>query len=160
MLSVVELARAEPRCVCHACAILFRESRSRFCTVPDRVQRLAISDEDWASLGMPVRLSYLVVRDHRCLAFHPSPAGSIEAAVDDEAWAALCARHPALAALLPQVEALLSYRPRSGAGARFVVPIDTCWELNQLVRRTWQGFDGGDAWQAIETFIEGLEGRT
>lgn len=154
---VLELQRGEPRCVCHACAILFRDSTSRFRTVPDRVQRLSISDEDWACLQMPVRLSYLVVQNERCLAFHPSPAGAIEAAVDDTAWTALRARHPQLESLAPQVEALLSYQKRGGAGLRLILPIDACWELSRLVQKTWRGFDG--AWSEIESWIDQQRSR-
>jgi hypothetical protein len=156
---VLELEREQPRCVCHACALLFHASPSRFRTLPDRVERLAISDEEWASLQLPVQLSYLILREERCRAFHPSPAGAIEAAIGDEAWAALLAHHPRLQSLTPQVEALLSYQKRGSAGARFIVPIDTCWELLRLVQRSWRGFNGGDVWPAIDDFLAGIEQR-
>jgi hypothetical protein len=155
----VELQREQARCVCQACALLFRDSPSRFRTVPDRVQRLTISDEEWASLQLPVQLSYLILREQRCRAFHPSPAGAIEAAVADEAWSTLLLHHPQLQSLAPQVEALLSYQKRGSAGVRFIVPVDACWELLRLVQRSWRGFSGGDVGPAIEGFLAGIEQR-
>src|SRR5579862_9165202 len=68
------------RCACRACALLFEDARAgRFCAVPERVlvdRAWAPSREEWAALGVPVGLAYVVRGGdgiHRV--YYPSPAG-------------------------------------------------------------------------------------
>jgi hypothetical protein len=42
----------------------------------------------------------------------------------------------------------------SSAVTALIVPIDVCYELVGLIRRSWRGFHGGDAvWREIDDFF-------
>ena len=63
--------------------------------------------------------------------------------------------------MLPDVQALLVHRPKGGGQRCFIVPIDACYELVGIIRRTWKGFDGGEeAWTAIDAFFADLAERS
>jgi hypothetical protein len=63
-----------------------------------------------------------------------------------------------LAGLLePDVEALLVRREPATC---LLVPIDACYRLVGLVRRTWRGFDGGaEAWRDVDGFFADARAR-
>jgi hypothetical protein len=155
---VVERARRGVSCACWACAVLFTDG-DRFRTVPERVLADATFDpapEAWAALGVPVRLSFLVRHDGAWTASYPSPAGPVEAPLDEAAAAALVAMTPLAALALDDVEALLLRRPRDC----LLVPVDACYELAGKIRRTWRGFTGGaDAERAIDELCAELRAR-
>jgi hypothetical protein len=65
-----------------------------------------------------------------------------------------------IAAIQPDVEALLVHGRRGGPLETFVAPIDACYRLVGEVRRHWRGFSGGDVvWRRIETFFAELRAR-
>ncbi len=164
---VVDLASRRLSCACRPCALLFTDAAAaggRYRTVPDRVRvdpDLAIDDETWQRVGVPVRLAFFVYASSlaRWTAWYPSPAGATEAEVsDDESMTEL---GPLTRVIEPDVEALLVRRSRGSKAADvFLVPVDACYELVARVRSHWRGFDGGDdANRAIDTFFDALRMR-
>jgi hypothetical protein len=91
-------------------------------------------------------------------AFYPSPAGATQSLLPLGAWEEILGAHPELTEMEDDVEALLV---RSGEQSEsFIVPIDACYELVGLLRRTWRGFDGGsEARHALDSFFEKVRGR-
>jgi hypothetical protein len=159
---VFEVAHRAIRCACTACAVLFRDPGAgggRFRTIPDRVLELSPfspSPGDWARLEVPVQLAFLV-RGDGFTAFYPSPAGAVEAPLSERAAEALAELVPLSAGVERDIEALLLHRPRSGAARCFLVPVVACYELVDVVRRRWRGFDGGDEGRAaVEEFVARL----
>ncbi|GAA2710859.1 DUF5947 family protein [Micromonospora olivasterospora] len=150
-------------CACPPCTLLFeREAAggSRYELVPDRRRRLTGLSAD--ELGVPVGLAFFVrQRDGRTVGHYPSPLGTTEAEVDANAWRAVEARSPALAAMRPRVEAFLTWTDtRRGGGERWVVPVDDCFRLVALVRGNWTGMSGGSAvWREIARFFDDLGRR-
>jgi len=95
----------------------------------------------------------------RTVVFYPSPAGATESLLPLETWEELVREHPRLATLKPGMSKRFSpgngLRRRINLPAAFIVPIDACYELVGIVRRTWKGFHGGEeAWQAIAAFLQ------
>ncbi len=155
-------------CTCRPCYLLFTSSGAaggRMRAVPDRYRRAAglhLDDATWAQLQIPVRTAFFFVNSQagRVMAFYPSPAGATESLLGLGAWEDLAQDNPALAALEPDVEALLVHGPRGAGFDCFLVPIDACYELVGRVRRTWRGFDGGEqAWSEIDDFFAALRVR-
>lgn len=139
-------------CACRACALRFDEAdaASRYRAVPDRVLVDPSFDptaEDWATVGVPVRLAFLVrTPDGAWRAFLPGPAGVTEAEPVPEAMEALAGRTRLVELLEPEVEALLLWGERGASTlACLLVPVDRCWALAGAVRGAWEGIDGGDA---------------
>jgi hypothetical protein len=154
-------------CACRPCWLLFAPqgaAGARYRAVPERVLRLGravVSDAQWDGVQVPVGLAFFFRNSRlgRAVALYPSPAGATECALDPATWSELIDGTPELAALEPDVEALLVDR-RAGGDAAFVVPIDTCYALVGLVRRHWKGFDGGEeARRAIDGFFDELGRR-
>lgn len=156
---VAELASGKLLCSCPGCACLFPAGSARFRRVPDRVAALGdlrLKEEEWAAFGIPVGLAFFRKRSAlpEVVAAYPSPLGAIESAVPPEAWEALLRANPSLS-MEDDVEALL-IRGREA----FVVPLDACFALVGLLRRTWKGFTGGDeAARAVDAFFEDLRTR-
>lgn len=165
---VADLDARRLACACRACALLFAQpgaARGRYRTVPDRVlvdPRLDLDDDAWNALGVPVRLAFVLRVSARSswVAFYPSPAGATEAEVSPTGMDALAQRTPLVAAIEPDVEALL-VRGRRGERrlAAYLVPISACYELAGVVRRHWKGLDGGDAHAEIDAFFARLDAR-
>jgi hypothetical protein len=149
---VVDLDDRSLRCACRACALLFTAAGAaagRFRTVPGRyrqVEGFALAPGQWEELQVPVSVAFFFHNSRRdeVGAFYPGPAGATESLLPLEAWAAIAGDNPALAALEPDVEALLVRAPAEA----YLVPIDACYELVGRLRRTWKGFDGGTEAQA------------
>jgi hypothetical protein len=113
-----------------------------------------VDEAAWATLGIPVRLAFLFFNSvmARWIALYPSPAGAVEAILDE--GASPLAGVTALAALLePDVEALLVRgAPAGGRTELLLVPIDACYRLVGRVRTCWEGIHGGDrAWHEIDS---------
>jgi hypothetical protein len=148
------------RCACRACALLFTSpgaAAGRFRTVPGRYRRVegfALAPGQWDELQVPVSVAFFFHNSRRAEvgAFYPGPAGATESLLPLDAWAAIADGNPALAALEPDVEALLVRLPAEA----YLVPIDACYELVGRLRRTWKGFDGGAEAQAE---LDGFFGR-
>lgn len=141
------LAGEHVTCACAECAA--REPARR---VPPRKEPLApeaVPDAMWEALDLPIGLFWLLAPtgSRGPLAAWPSPGGVVHAPIAPEAWSRAARESPALAALAPEVEALLVHRVQ-GAREQWLVSIDRCFELAGAVRRTWRGLSGGPELQA------------
>lgn len=162
---LIEPERRQLACACPACALLFAErARARYKRVPRRVLRLddfALTDGEWEGLRLPISLAFLYDSSPqgRMVACYPSPAGATESQLELETWAEIRARHPALAGLATDVEALLVNRTRT-PGDYLIVPIDECFRLVGLIRTHWRGLSGGtEVWKEIAAFFAALYDR-
>lgn len=160
---LVEPDKGRMLCVCRACAMLLgHREDDRFRAVPERgriLQDFRLSDAEWDKLGIPIGLAFFFhsTPQGRVLAFYPGAAGPTESLLELGAWSQLATDNPALAELLPDVEALLVNRIR-GARSYYRAPIDRCYELAGLIRSHWRGVSGGaDAWKAIDGFFAELD---
>ncbi|MGE5269507.1 MAG: DUF5947 family protein [Thiohalocapsa sp.] len=149
-------------CACLACAGAFTGGQARYRTVPQEVAPLAdfqISEAQWGSLDLPIDIAFLFhsTPHGRPVALYPGPMGATESLPSLDAWGGLVTANPVLAALDPDVEALLANRI-NGRRSYWRVPIDRCFELVGVIRSQWQGWSGGDAvWQAIDRYCDGLD---
>src|SRR5262249_24315417 len=163
---IVDMVRRSLMCVCRPCGLLFVSEGAgggRFRAGAERYFRLeADLDAPWELMNIPVGIAFFFVNSSlgRAAALYPSPAGATESLLPLEAWPEFVARHPLLATLAPDVEAVLLRRMR-GVHESFIVPIDACYELAGLVRRHWKGFDGGEeAGAAIDRFFDRIRERS
>jgi Family of unknown function (DUF5947) len=164
---MLELSSRELVCACRPCSILFdREGTGggRYKLVPERRLRLdgfRIEDADWDELRVPVEMAFFFHSSEarRVLAYYPGPMGPTESQLELSSWRRLEEQSPVLAELEPDVEALLVDRvsPRHGY---WLVPLDDCYRLIGLIRRSWKGLSGGkEVWREIERFFADLDGR-
>jgi hypothetical protein len=149
-------------CACEPCSVLFaHRGENGYLRVPRTVRRLAdftISDAEWESLRIPIGLAFFVndTKECRVMAIYPGPGGPTESLLTLDAWDALAARNPVLAAMEPDVEALLVNRIGE-ASDYYLAPIDRCYELCGILRVHWRGFSGGEeVWREIRDFFECL----
>jgi Family of unknown function (DUF5947) len=180
---MVDLQRRSIACACRACALLFTRPGGRYRTVPDRVRqdpRAPLTATEWAELQVPVAIAFFFVNSAlgRVIACYPSPAGVTECELDLAAWDRLAGTHPLLAALTPDVEALLvvaggsreaaaaeaaaagSPSPETASPEIFLVPIDICYSLAGALRLEWHGFDGGaEVKRILADLLAGLRQR-
>jgi len=148
---IVDLPRRALLCVCRPCYLLFTQDGAggaRFRAVPERYESLAdfsTAAEPWAALEIPIGLAFFLTNGStgRTTAFYPSPAGATESELPLDAWTEMVRAVPPLAALTPDVEALLVNHTLDRMDA-FIVPVDACYELVGRIRRAWRGFQGGD----------------
>lgn len=162
---LLETGKRRIVCACDACALRFSDVvDGRFQLVPRDVLSLPgfqLSDGDWEALALPIDLAFFFRHgpDGRVVALYPSPAGATESTLSLDAWQSLVAENPALAELMPDVEALMVNR----AGEHrlyYIVPIDLCFELVGLIRLHWRGLHGGDeVWREIDGFFAKLAER-
>ncbi|WP_030183451.1 DUF5947 family protein [Streptomyces sp. NRRL S-813] len=156
-----DTAQAELCCACGPCSVLFAGDGAgggRFRLVPRR--RIRLRGVDTQTLGVPVGLVFFVPHaDGTVTAQGPSPAGAMRWEVDAAAWRRAAERCPELAALEPEVEALLVNTVR-GLDHHWIVPVDDCFRMVAVVRREWRGLSGGNrVWPAVEEFFAGLTER-
>jgi hypothetical protein len=153
---VVDRPQRKLLCACTACALAFEgEQPARFRSVPEATRAVALTEEEFEHLGIPIALAFFFRPSSlgRWVAVFPSVAGATEAELSDEAEALL-----ERCAIADDVEALLVHRPRAKAVRSFVVPVALGYELAATLRRTWRGIDGGDeAKLAIEGVFSRLE---
>ncbi|GAC1363086.1 MAG: DUF5947 family protein [Ktedonobacteraceae bacterium] len=148
-------------CACTACFLLFSKDGAgggKYRVVPRRFLALPhfhMSDGEWDELMIPVNMVFVYrsTGSQPVAAFYPGPAGATESLLSLESWGTLVQHNPILETLEHDVEALLIYRVR-GVREYYVVPIDVCYELVGLIRRSWRGLSGGDAvWKNIADFF-------
>jgi hypothetical protein len=172
---VADLEQSTLMCACRACYLLFTRSsadlshaeagRGRYRSVPDRYlsdPARPLSAAEWDSLEIPVGLAFFLraALGDEITGFYPSPAGATECRLDLQAWDRIATSHPMLAAVEPDVEAVLISRGQEGV-EYFLVPIDACYELAGRMRMLWRGFDGGsEARQSIAEFLTGVRTRS
>ncbi|GER91113.1 hypothetical protein KDW_52750 [Dictyobacter vulcani] len=155
-------------CVCSACSLLMIRpgaAAGKYRLIPERY--LAVTDFElttsaWSALLIPVNMAFLVQSaqpEPHVSAFYPGPAGAIESVLDTDQWQSLLQVNPVLAALEAEVEALLINRMRAPY-TYYLVPIDSCYRLVGLLRRSWHGFSGGDeAWQSMDDYFVALQAQ-
>lgn len=158
---LLDLDSGDLVCACRPCGLLFDRDAAgsgRYRQVPRRRKRIAPVRTD--ALGVPVGLAFFVVRsDGTVLAHYPSPAGPTQWEVDPEPWQRVLEASPALRDLAPDVEALMINTAR-GRQDYWLVPIDDCFRLVAVVRRSWKGLSGGsEVWPAIDRFFDALDQR-
>jgi hypothetical protein len=165
---LVDLTSRAMLCSCRACYFLFTPEGAaggRYRPVPDRYLHdpdFQLTAAQWDELAIPVGV--LFVFQHSAqgqpVAFYPSPAGATESLLPLDTWAQVMTANPAVADVLPDVEAVLLRR----IGERFdgyLVPIDACYDLVGRVRLHWRGFAGGEeVWREIDGFFERLAQRS
>lgn len=157
---VADLERRALACACRPCALLFEGARvgrggaARWRTVPDRHlfdPGLTLDAARLRALGVPIQAAFVFESTAAggFLAVYPSPAGPVEAPLDDEAARAFVASVPFARDLAADVEALL-LTPR-GAGRDpsapldcTLIPIHAGYALIGRLRRLYRGLDGGE----------------
>jgi hypothetical protein len=118
-----------------------------------------LTDADWGELQIPVAVAFFFFNSAlgRVVAGYPSPGGATECELDLAAWDRLAAAYPLLAAMAPDVEAILVNRADREV---FLIPVDLCYALVGALRLCWQGFDGGaEARAALAAFLDDLRQR-
>ncbi len=158
---LLELANRTLICTCTACFLLFNKDGAgsgKYRTVPRRFLAMpdfVMSDGEWDDLMIPVNMVFIYrsTGSKPVTALYPGPAGATESLLGLENWSTLVQNNSILETLEHDVEALLIYRVR-GVREYYVVPIDVCYELVGLIRRSWRGLSGGDTvWKNIADFF-------
>jgi hypothetical protein len=171
---IVDLHSRALMCTCRGCHLLFSDPKAeqRYRAIPDRYlsfPRFRLDRTRWDDLQIPVGLAFLFTNStvDRTVAFYPSPAGATESDLPLTAWTAIVEANPELGVLAPDVEALLIRAPggphRAGPDDFdcHLVPVDACYELVGLLRRTWRGFDGGqEARDVLARFFATVAARS
>jgi Family of unknown function (DUF5947) len=177
---LVDTEKRSLSCACRACYLLFTHEGAaggRYRAVPERVYydpSRPLTEADWNELQIPVAMAFFFYNSAlgRVVAGYPSPGGATECELDLAAWDRLAAGYPLLAALAPDVEAILVNRQAGQGGISppsppglptyemFLIPIDECYSLVGELRLRWQGFDGGaEAHAALAAFLDSLRRR-
>ena len=166
---VVHVEKRNLLCACRPCYLLFTSQGAaggKYRAVPESYLDLGDRRPQPLAMGPAAgsgRAGLLLLQQqpgaHRGLLSQPGRGHRVAAAARD-LGGDRARRTPRLAALIPDVEALLVWKRPEGC-ASYVVPIDACYELVGIVRRHWRGFHGGEeAWQAISAFFAGLAARS
>lgn len=153
-------------CACQPCSVLFcGQGARRYLLIPRRARilsELEISDQQWASLLIPINLAFFYREGEsgRMVAMYPSPAGATESLLSLDSWQEIVAQSRALQQMEPDVEALLVNRVGPSRDY-FLAPIDECYRLVGIIRTQWRGLAGGaDVWKGIQEFFSELKGRS
>ncbi|GAC1663086.1 MAG: hypothetical protein NVS9B15_26250 [Acidobacteriaceae bacterium] len=140
------------------------QAGAHYLHVPRRIRYLAgfeLADLQWEALLIPINLAffYYDTTAGKMMAMYPSPAGAIESLLHLDTWVEIAAKHPALAAIDPDVETFLVNRI-GAAHEYYIVPIDECFRLVGTIRMHWRGLSGGArVWTEINLFFADLKAR-
>ncbi len=165
---LLEVSNRTLVCACTACFLLFHKDgagHGKYLAVPRRFLTLRdfqMTDGEWDDLMIPVNMVFMFRGQEakQVTALYPGPAGATESLLGLERWEALVNNNPILNTLQQNVEALLIYRVR-GVREYYIVPIDVCYELVGLIRRSWRGLSGGDAvWKTITDFFNRVRAQS
>jgi Family of unknown function (DUF5947) len=161
---LLDLSSRRLLCACRACSLLFDRSAAggdHYRLVPERrvpLDGFRLDDALWDALRIPVDMAFFFHHSGagRVVAYYPSPMGATESLLDLADWRRVADENPVLAAMEPDVEALLVNRAR-GAREHWLVGLDDCYALVGLMRTRWRGLGGGpQVWQEIDRFFAGL----
>lgn len=154
-------------CACAACALLFdTQAATKYKRVPCAVDFLAdfrMTDAEWDALLVPIGMAFFFhsTPHGKVIALYPSPAGPTESLLGLDTWSDIVQRNPVLRTLKPDVHALLVNRVGSNRGVPpeyFLAPIDACYRLVGVIRRSWRGLSGGtEVWDQINGFFSVLK---
>jgi hypothetical protein len=142
---VLEVGTGGLACSCTACALLFDRPGQERRRLPRDARALTdrLTDREWASLEIPVKLAMITVHSSGVVSVgYPGPGGVARAVVAPEAWTAISTAHAALQEMQADLECLVINRMEA-AEQLFVTPLDQAYRLAGLVRRHWQGVSGG-----------------
>lgn len=163
---LLELKERRVACACDACAMRFVDVvGGRFKAIPRDAHELPdfhFDDALWAGFALPINLVFFFYSTtaQRVVALYPSPAGATESLLSLEMWEQLVERNPVLAAMEPDVEALLVNRA-GDPPQYFLAPMDRCYALVGLLRVHWRGLSGGEVvWGKIAGFFEELRAQS
>lgn len=162
---LLEVAHRKIVCACEPCALRFENVIGRWKLIPRDAQALPsfhMSDMEWDGFALPINLAFFFQSTPaaKVVAMYPSPAGATESLLPLGAWQSLVTSNPPLAAMEPDVEALLVNR-LGQTGEYYIAPIDVCFELVGLIRLHWRGLSGGDkAWEEVKGFFGRLRTGT
>ncbi|MFC4783891.1 DUF5947 family protein [Nocardioides sp. MAHUQ-72] len=165
---VADVAQHRLLCVCRPCYLLFAPDGAgggRYRGVGEQVRRvsdLALDEGRWDALRIPVDVAFFFEQTdaEQVLAFYPGPAGATESLLDLAAWTDVVAENPVLGSVQPDVEAVL-LRRHDGGFSCHLAPIDLCYELVGIVRRSWTGLGGGpEVWREIDAYFSVLDRRS
>jgi hypothetical protein len=149
------------RCACAACVGFFARVSAdrprRIETFARRLVKFELDKATWHRLGVPVGLAYFSLRgaSPEVVASFPGRAGVVQAGVPSALWRALSETHAVLAALSPEVEALL-VRRTPGRRDYFHVSIDHCFRLTELLRSD-RSHDNGPENELLDGFFAELD---
>jgi hypothetical protein len=126
-------------------------------TFARRLVKFELDKATWHRLGVPVGLAYFSLRgaSPEVVASFPGRAGVVQAGVPSALWRALSETHAVLAALSPEVEALL-VRRTPGRRDYFHVSIDHCFRLTELLRSD-RSHDNGPENELLDGFFAELD---
>lgn len=163
---LLDPATRQVLCACDPCALRFQSVvNGKFRLIPRDARSLpgfTLTDAQWDSLLLPINLAYFFHHSglHRPVAMYPGPAGATESLLTLKSWQEIVDANPVLASMEPDVEALLVNRIRTARDS-FIVPIDRCFELVGIIRKSWRGLSGGDeVWNQIYAFFGRLTSPT
>ncbi|MGH3994715.1 MAG: DUF5947 family protein [Pseudonocardiaceae bacterium] len=160
---MLQLEERRIDCSCDPCWSLhsgdpeYRPVGTRVAWLPE----LALSDEVWASFGVPIGLAFFMRSStaERVIGLYPSPAGATECELELAAWDTFCEANPILHSLESDAEGLVVNRMASPPQYA-IAPIDLCYGLVGLVKANWEGISGGSRIErAIAGFFDELRVR-
>ncbi len=150
-------------CTCESCLAMrggdaeLRPTGTRTLWLDD----FELSDEVWASFGIPIGLAFFIDSSvsGSVVALYPSPAGATESELEIGSWRDLRTENPVLMGLESDAEALIVNR--MGETPQYAIaPIDECYRLVGLIKVNWEGISGGSGLErAIAGFFAELEER-
>lgn len=162
---LLQLSSEQIVCSCQPCSILFADREAKhYRLIPGGVRFVPdfeMSDEEWASFGIPVSMAFFQqsIPAGQMAAVYPSPAGATRSLLTFDAWDDLEKANPVLRGMEPAVEALLVNRV-AGASDHYIASIDECYRLVGLIRMSWRGLSGGtEVWREITGFFADLDKR-
>jgi hypothetical protein len=150
-------------CTCESCLALrggdpeLRPTGTRTLWLDD----FDLSDEIWASFGVPIGLAFFIDSSvtGTVVALYPSPVGATESELEMETWRELRKQNPVLMGLESDAEGLIVNRMADPAQYA-IAPIDDCYRLVGLVKVSWEGISGGSGLErAIAAFFDELQER-
>ncbi len=150
-------------CICEPCWAM-RSGDAQFRPVGTRtlwLEGFGLSDDVWARLGVPIGLAFFLrsTVTQGVVALYPSPVGTTESELRQDAWSDLVAANPVLEELEPDAEALIVNR-LSDPAQFAIAPIDRCYELVGRIKLAWDGISGGPGVDAaVAAFFERLRER-
>ena len=166
---LIEPEKRKLVCACEACALLFTtQAGTKLRKLPRRIRFLPdfrMSEGLWNSLMIPIEMAFFFNSSPhgRVVAFYPSPAGPTESLLALDTWNEVVSENPALAEIIPDVEALLVNRVGAARGVPaqyYIVPIDECYKLVGLIRLHWRGLSGGtEMWREINNYFATLKAK-
>lgn len=166
---LMELTSRRLLCCCDTCSVLYH-CGSKYRRVPKQVRFLTgfrLSQSQWDGLTLPLNLAFFFksTRPSSMMALYPAPSGAMGIPLPRDIWDEIEQANPLLQDMESDVQALLVNRLGPSRGfphpEHYLVPIDECFKLVELIRNRWKGLSGGNAvWQDIAEFFVGLQAKS